>query len=179
MNFNKDWKFLLGNAKNAYKKKYNDRTWKNIDLPHDWVISQGFNRGPGGWTGHTMQGYFAWEKRFEQGAPADFSAFTSLTTDAIALARSAKTLIAYYGGQCWYRIFVRDVNSGVNDERNVVRRNHIYSVNIIEIRGPGIGDPNEILKPGVPIEELDTYVTADITILPWHMVDQEHIADLD
>jgi beta-galactosidase len=59
---NQDWKFLLGDTKNAFKENYPDRTWKNIDLPHDWVISQPFERGKAGsWTGQNMQGFFAWE----------------------------------------------------------------------------------------------------------------------
>jgi beta-galactosidase len=62
MLFNQDWKFLLGDPKNAFKEHYPDRTWKNIDLPHDWVISQPFERGgAGSWTGQNMQGFFAWE----------------------------------------------------------------------------------------------------------------------
>jgi len=62
VNFNKNWKFLLGDQKNAQNINFNDRTWKNIDLPHDWVISQPFNRGPlEGWTHQNMQGFFAWE----------------------------------------------------------------------------------------------------------------------
>ncbi|MDR0301616.1 MAG: DUF4982 domain-containing protein [Treponema sp.] len=62
MNFNKDWKFLLGDVKNAQNLNFCDRTWKHIDLPHDWVISQGFKRGElGGYTGQNMQGFFAWE----------------------------------------------------------------------------------------------------------------------
>jgi beta-galactosidase len=60
--FNKDWKFLLGDVKNAQNAGFNDRTWKNVDLPHDWVISQPFNRGEvGGWTPQNMQGFFAWQ----------------------------------------------------------------------------------------------------------------------
>ena len=60
--FNHDWKFFLGEAKNAQKFDYNDRTWEQVDLPHDWVISQGFLRGAqGGWTPQNMQGFFAWE----------------------------------------------------------------------------------------------------------------------
>jgi Beta-galactosidase/beta-glucuronidase len=62
LNFNKDWKFLLGDVKNAQSLKYCDRTWKHADLPHDWVISQAFNRGEKeGYTGQNMQGFFAWE----------------------------------------------------------------------------------------------------------------------
>ncbi|MDR1869267.1 MAG: DUF4982 domain-containing protein [Treponema sp.] len=60
--FNKDWKFLLGDAKNAQAVNFCDRTWKRIDLPHDWVIGQPFNRGEGsGYTSQNMQGFFAWE----------------------------------------------------------------------------------------------------------------------
>jgi len=60
--FNKDWKFLLGDAKNAYSVNFSDCTWKRVDLPHDWVIGQPFNRGAeSGYTSQNMQGFFAWE----------------------------------------------------------------------------------------------------------------------
>jgi len=60
--FNQDWKFLLGDNKNAHTTGFNDRTWKQLDLPHDWVISQPFKRGSAeGWTAQNMQGFFAWE----------------------------------------------------------------------------------------------------------------------
>jgi len=59
---NSGWKFLLGDPKNANQKNYPDDTWKRVELPHDWVISQPFKRGaPGSYTPQTMQGYFAWE----------------------------------------------------------------------------------------------------------------------
>jgi len=60
--FNNDWKFLLGDNKNAHSVNFNDRTWKRVDLPHDWVIGRPFNRGKeGGYTAQNMQGFFAWE----------------------------------------------------------------------------------------------------------------------
>jgi len=59
---NRDWKFLLGNPKGAEKIDYCDRTWKRLDLPHDWVIHQPFDKGEGtGWTSEVMQGYFVWK----------------------------------------------------------------------------------------------------------------------
>jgi beta-galactosidase len=60
--FNTGWKFLLGDPKDAQRSHYPDHTWKRVDLPHDWVIAQPFNRGkPGPYTHQTMQGFFAWE----------------------------------------------------------------------------------------------------------------------
>jgi beta-galactosidase len=60
--FNGDWKFLLGDPKGAQRIDYPDRTWRRVDLPHDWVISRPFKRGEEkGWTPQNMQGFFAWE----------------------------------------------------------------------------------------------------------------------
>jgi len=60
--FNSGWKFLLGDPKNAHKEHFTDETWKHVELPHDWVISQPYKRGAlTGWTYESRQGYFAWE----------------------------------------------------------------------------------------------------------------------
>jgi beta-galactosidase len=60
--FNTDWKFLLGDPMDAYRDDFNDRTWKHIDLPHDWVISQPFYRGENKtYNTQNMQGFFVWE----------------------------------------------------------------------------------------------------------------------
>jgi beta-galactosidase len=66
--FSHDWKFLLGapgsasDPQNAEREDYCDSTWKRVDLPHDWVIHQPFDKGEDGvWTKQGMQGYFFWE----------------------------------------------------------------------------------------------------------------------
>ena len=60
--FNSGWKFLLGDPENAHNEHFCDETWKQIELPHDWVISQPYKRGAlNGWTHQSMQGFFAWE----------------------------------------------------------------------------------------------------------------------
>jgi len=61
-NFDHNWKFFLGEAKNAHNPDFCDSSWDRVDLPHDWVISQGFYRGEeGGWTSQNMQGFFDWK----------------------------------------------------------------------------------------------------------------------
>jgi len=60
-NFNHEWKFRLGDIKNAQNPKITDKSWEIVNLPHDWVISQPFDKGEeGGWTPQNMQGFFAW-----------------------------------------------------------------------------------------------------------------------
>ena len=41
--FNKDWKFYLGDDSVARYPKYNDEGWRKLDLPHDWSIEGAFS----------------------------------------------------------------------------------------------------------------------------------------
>ena len=36
--FDADWRFSLGDPKNAQSASFNDRSWRSLDLPHDWSI---------------------------------------------------------------------------------------------------------------------------------------------
>lgn len=40
--FNEDWKFFLGESNSAQDVNFNDSTWENVTLPHDFSISQEF-----------------------------------------------------------------------------------------------------------------------------------------
>ena len=129
--------------------------------------------------------YYAWHKRLQDTANPDgdygqaaepIDATTLATVNDLIdkiLDKQAyvKEIYEYAGGICWYRVFISDKLASLQ-ERNVVRRNHIYAVDFTKINGPGIDDPNNILIPSEPIEDIPTFVTANITILPWHKVDQ-------
>lgn len=43
INFNKEWKFFLGNDSIASGVKYNDTKWRTLNLPHDWSIEGSFS----------------------------------------------------------------------------------------------------------------------------------------
>ena len=36
--FDSDWKFFRGNVEGAENPSFDDETWRDIDLPHDWSI---------------------------------------------------------------------------------------------------------------------------------------------
>jgi beta-galactosidase len=42
-NFNKDWKFYLGDDSTAREANYNDTKWRTLNLPHDWSIEGSFS----------------------------------------------------------------------------------------------------------------------------------------
>jgi len=42
--FDNDWKFFKGEVKNGEAVKYNDASWRNVSLPHDWSIEGPFSQ---------------------------------------------------------------------------------------------------------------------------------------
>ncbi|MGD9929188.1 MAG: beta-galactosidase GalB [Mangrovibacterium sp.] len=42
-NFDKNWKFMLGDDSLAIQPNYNDAEWRQLNLPHDWSIEGEFN----------------------------------------------------------------------------------------------------------------------------------------
>lgn len=69
IDFDRDWKFQLGNPPNAQASDFDDSQWRTLDLPHDWsienlpnpdgrdVIGPFSKKSPGAWdTGYFMGG---------------------------------------------------------------------------------------------------------------------------
>ncbi|NBH15775.1 DUF4982 domain-containing protein, partial [Lachnospiraceae bacterium] len=42
VSFNDHWRFYLGDVNGAEARNYNDASWKNVNLPHDYSIDQGY-----------------------------------------------------------------------------------------------------------------------------------------
>jgi len=45
--FDDGWKFAIGDIKGAEKPAFNDKSWRDIDLPHDWSIEKLPGQEPG------------------------------------------------------------------------------------------------------------------------------------
>ncbi|HVF96707.1 MAG TPA: beta galactosidase jelly roll domain-containing protein, partial [Flavisolibacter sp.] len=44
INFNKDWKFFLGDTSIAKEVSFNDKSWRVLNVPHDWSIEGEFSK---------------------------------------------------------------------------------------------------------------------------------------
>jgi len=62
--FNDNWKFYLGNAEGAEVKNYDDSSWRNVDLPHDYSIEQEFNKNFEAESGYLAGGIGWYRKSF-------------------------------------------------------------------------------------------------------------------
>ena len=64
LNFDKDWRFLLGDSAQMAKAEYNDSWWRRLDLPHDWAIEGDFYVGnPSGASGGALPGGIGWYRK--------------------------------------------------------------------------------------------------------------------
>lgn len=62
--FNDGWKFNFGNVSTAYTITYNDASWRNQVIPHDWGIEYPFNKNSAaGSDGAFLDGGIGWYRK--------------------------------------------------------------------------------------------------------------------
>ena len=63
-NFDKNWKFHLGDITGAEKTGCPDQSWRNLDLPHDWSIEGSFKPdNPATNSGASLPGGIGWYRK--------------------------------------------------------------------------------------------------------------------
>jgi beta-galactosidase len=64
IDFNKNWKFFLGNDSNSVSLNYNDTKWRMLNLPHDWSIEGSFSeKNPATNQGGALPGGIGWYRK--------------------------------------------------------------------------------------------------------------------
>ena len=64
INFDKGWRFTLGDNMNMADVEYNDSKWRLLDLPHDWAIEGGFSaQNKSGAGGGALPGGVGWYRK--------------------------------------------------------------------------------------------------------------------
>lgn len=81
-------------------------------------------------------------------------------------------VLKYTEGKSYYRLNIRDIRQSALTQKYAVLRNHYYKVNITEISNLGYNSPDGTVPtdPETPLET-QTYISAEITIEPWTVVD--------
>jgi beta-galactosidase len=64
INFNRSWKFYLGDDSLAKFEKYNDSKWRTLSLPHDWSIESNFIKDAAATSqGGSLPGGIGWYRK--------------------------------------------------------------------------------------------------------------------
>ena len=70
-NFNDNWKFYLGDASGAEQPGFNDSSWEQVNLPHDYSIEQEYSRSGEAESGYLLGGTGWYRKNFTIGSSAE------------------------------------------------------------------------------------------------------------
>ncbi|MFA9468432.1 beta-N-acetylglucosaminidase domain-containing protein [Streptococcus sp. E24BD] len=70
VNFDKDWKFNLGDSAAASSKSFDDSSWKKLDLPHDFSLTQDYTPSGEAESGYKPGGIGWYRKSFTIGEEA-------------------------------------------------------------------------------------------------------------
>ena len=93
-----------------------------------------------------------------------------------AILKNIEPALVYKGGMTYYYTDIKHLGAeGKTAEYGVVR-NHVYKVNISDIKGYGTPVYNgntDVEKPEKP-EDIKTYVAAEIKILSWKLVEHDY-----
>ncbi|SDX18511.1 Glycosyl hydrolases family 2 [Lutibacter oricola] len=67
--FNDNWKFNLGVEKDAFQTKFDDSSWRELNVPHDWSIETGYTQENSAASTGFVEGGIGWyRKSFELSA---------------------------------------------------------------------------------------------------------------
>ena len=64
VNFDDNWRFNLGNLSNAQDKTFDDSTWQQVNLPHDYSIREDYTNSVDGESGYKPGGVGWYRKSF-------------------------------------------------------------------------------------------------------------------
>jgi beta-galactosidase len=123
LNFDKDWRFLLGDSAQMAKAEYNDSWWRRLDLPHDWAIEGDFYVGnPSGASGGALPGGIGWYRKhftINRESTANnryFIEFDGVYMNSTVYVNGQKVGNRPYG----YSSFEYDITPYVKEGKNVV-----------------------------------------------------------
>ena len=119
INFDKGWRFTLGDNMNMADVEYNDSKWRLLDLPHDWAIEGVFSaQNKSGAGGGALPGGVGWyRKHFRvQDVCKYFLEFDGVYMNALVFVNGEMVDYRPYG----YSSFVVDITRYLRCTDNVI-----------------------------------------------------------
>ncbi len=107
---------------------------------------------------------------------SDYKKYSNSTVLNDELKANVQPALVYNDGMTYYYTDIKHLGLPNTTTEYGVVRNHVYRVNITEIKGFGtpVYDPNyDFETPDTP-EDMKTFVSAQINILSWRIVDEDY-----
>ena len=119
INFDKGWRFSLGDNMAWSTNEYDDSRWRQLDLPHDWAIEGSFSAdNPSGAGGGALPGGVAWYRKhfYVKDVAKYFLEFDGVYMNAVVFVNGEIVDYRPYG----YSSFVIDITRYMRCDGNVI-----------------------------------------------------------
>lgn len=84
LNFDKDWKFQLGDSTGAEAVNFDDSSWRKLNLPHDWSVEGEFSESnPATPGGGALPGGVGWYRKTFKVSKADLNGCVFIDFDGV------------------------------------------------------------------------------------------------
>lgn len=84
LNFDKDWKFQLGDTIGAESVQFDDSSWRKLNIPHDWSIEGAFSeKNPASPGGGALPGGIGWYRKSFQVTSNDLKGSVFIDFDGV------------------------------------------------------------------------------------------------
>ncbi|RAW00058.1 beta-galactosidase GalB [Pseudochryseolinea flava] len=158
--FNEGWKFFLGDNHQAKDPSFDDVTWRNIKLPHDWSIEGTFSdKHPAGVGGGALPGGVGWYRK-------TFSVSKSVS--------GKKMFIAFDGVYCNSEVWLnghylgKRPNGYISFQYDITPFINLEKSNVITVRVDNSQQPNSRWYSGSGIyRNVYLITTKDIHVDQW------------
>ena len=163
-NFNEGWKFYLGTSSSAQNQNFDDSSWKNVTLPHDYSISQPFTTSGEAESGFLPGGTGWYRKTFTMPASAEGKTvllqFDGVYSDAYVYVNGTPVGENHYG----YTPFAFDITDALTCDGVTYNVIAVKAVNNVPssrwYSGSGIyRDVTLVVTDPVHVDYQGTYVT--------------------
>lgn len=84
LNFDKDWKFQLGDTIGSESVQFDDSSWRKLNIPHDWSIEGAFSeKNPASPGGGALPGGIGWYRKSFQVTAKDIKGSVFIDFDGV------------------------------------------------------------------------------------------------
>lgn len=138
-----NWRFLRGEAEEAWYQGFDDSAWRDVALPHDWAVESEFSEAESSGTGYLPAGIGWYRGRFaltaQQAAQAACLTFEGVYNNAQVWINSNYLGKRPYG----YSSFDYDISDYLKPGENVVavKVSHLHAADSRWFTGSGIYRP--------------------------------------
>jgi beta-galactosidase len=166
LNFDKDWKFQLGDTAGAEQLNFNDSSWRTLNVPHDWSIEGQFSESnPATPGGGALPGGVGWYRKTFTVSPSDLRGCVFIDFDGVY--ENSEVWInghsvgkRFYGYSSFRYELTPYLNSGNTKNVLAVRVDNSQQPNSRWYSGSGIYRNVWLVKTGkTHIKHWGTYVT--------------------